>query len=43
MKLNERGETIEEENKRLRKQVERLEVEKTILKKAVAFFAGETE
>jgi transposase len=31
------------ENRRLRKQVERLEMERTILKKAAAFFAKESE
>ena len=36
---NERGETLEEENRRLRKDNERLRMEKAILKKAAAFFA----
>jgi transposase len=37
------GETLEEENRRLRKENERLRMEKTILKKAAAFFAKEDE
>ena len=35
-KRNDRGETLEEENRRLRKDVERLRMEKPILKKAAA-------
>ena len=42
-KRNDHGETLEEENRRLRKEVERLKMEKTILKKAAAFFAKEDE
>ena len=42
-KRNDRGETLEEENRRLRKDVERLRMEKAILKKAAAFFAKEDE
>jgi transposase len=42
-KRNERGETLEDENRRLRKENERLRMEKAILKKAAAFFAKETE
>jgi transposase-like protein len=34
-------ETVEQENKRLRKEVERLRLEREILKKAAAFFAKE--
>jgi transposase-like protein len=37
------GETLEEENRRLRKKNERLRMEKAILKKAAAFVAAETE
>jgi len=42
-KRNVQGETLEEENRRLRKENERLRMEKTILKKAAAFFAKEDE
>ena len=42
-KRNDHGETMEEENRRLRKEVERLKMEKAILKKAAAFFAKEDE
>ena len=42
-KRNDRGETLEEENRRLRKDVERLKTERAILKKAAAFFAKESE
>ncbi len=42
-KRNEQGETLEQENRRLRKDVERLRVERAILKKAAAFFAKESE
>ena len=42
-KRNERGETLEDENRRLRKEVERLRMEKAILKKAAAFFAKDDE
>ena len=42
-KRNERGETVEEENRRLRKENERLRMEKAILKKAAAFFAKDDE
>ena len=35
------AETVEQENKRLRKEVERLRLEREILKKAAAFFAKE--
>jgi transposase len=36
------AETVEQENKRLRKEVERLRLEREILKKAAAFFAKES-
>ena len=42
-KRNAHGETLEEENRRLRKENERLKMEKTILKKAAAFFAKDDE
>jgi transposase len=42
-KRNEEGETLEQEVRRLRKEVEQLKVEKTILKKAAAFFAKDNE
>jgi transposase len=42
-KRNVEGETLEQEVRRLRKEVEQLRVEKTILKKAAAFFAKESE
>ena len=42
-KRNPQGETVEEENRRLRKENERLRLEKAILKKAAAFFARESE
>jgi transposase len=42
-KRNEDGETLEQEVKRLRKENEQLRVEKTILKKAAAFFAKDSE
>src|SRR5262245_25478074 len=42
-KRNDRGETLEEENRRLRKENERLRMEKAILKKAAAFFAKDDE
>jgi transposase len=42
-KRNERGETLEDENRRLRKENDRLRMEKAILKKAAAFFAKESE
>ena len=42
-KRNDKGETLEEENRRLRKENERLRMEKAISKKAAAFFAKEDE
>ena len=42
-KRNDKGETLEDENRRLRKENERLRMEKTILKKAAAFVARDDE
>lgn len=42
-KRNDRGETLEDEVRRLRKENERLRMEKSILKKAAAFFAKDDE
>ncbi|MGC4091068.1 MAG: transposase [Polyangiaceae bacterium] len=42
-KRNDQGETLEDEVRRLRKENERLRMEKTILKKAAAFFAKDNE
>jgi transposase len=42
-KRNVEGETLEQEVKRLRKENERLQMEKAILKKAAAFFARDSE
>lgn len=42
-KRNDKGETLEDEVRRLRKDNERLKMEKAILKKAVAFFAKNDE
>jgi transposase len=42
-KRNDKGETLEDENRRLRKENERLKMEKAILKKAAAFFARDDE
>jgi transposase len=42
-KRNEQGETLEQENRRLRKENEQLRIERTILKKAAAFFAKESD
>jgi transposase len=42
-KRNEQGETLEDEVRRLRKENERLRMEKAILKKAAAFFAKDSE
>jgi transposase len=42
-KRNDEGETLEQELRRLRKEVEQLRVEKAILKKAAAFFARDSE
>jgi transposase len=43
VKKNDQGETLEQENRRLRREVEQLRVERAILKKAAAFFAKENE
>ena len=42
-KRNDEGETVEQEVRRLRKEVEQLRMEKAILKKAAAFFAKDSE
>ena len=42
-KRNDKGESLEQENRRLRKELERVKIEREILKKAAAFFAKETE
>lgn len=42
-KRNDEGETLEQEVRRLRKENERLRLEKAILKKAAAFFAKDSE
>jgi transposase len=42
-KRNPEGETLEQEVRRLRKENERLQMEKAILKKAAAFFAKDSE
>jgi len=42
-KRNDKGEALEDEVRRLRKENERLRMEKAILKKAAAFFAKEDE
>jgi transposase len=42
-KRNDKGETLEDEVRRLRKENDRLRMEKAILKKAAAFFAKENE
>jgi transposase len=42
-KRNAEGETLDQEVRRLRKEVEQLRVEKAILKKAAAFFARDSE
>jgi transposase len=42
-KRNDEGETLEQEVRRLRKEVEGLRIDKAILKKAAAFFAKDSE
>ena len=42
-KRNDKGETVEDEVRRLRKENERLRMEKAILKEAAAFFAKDDE
>lgn len=42
-KRNAEGETVDQEVRRLRKEVEQLRMEKAILKKAAAFFAKDSE
>jgi len=42
-KRNAEGETLEQEVRRLRKEVESLRLDKAILKKAAAFFAKDSE